>query len=179
MAIAAFIVSVFALFISAATFYHSHLHVSQKFFAYLNIDNFLNDNKVPITVLNAGNKDIVLLSWYMGMRIPNGNGSMSRSEDVILFNPGDSPLLNPGNALSAVIKLSNKYDSHIIATCGKSPSKTNILISYFLAIKWCDSTGKEFNSVIDLFDVSLDKDNEIRGISPFKDRERNLYKLQQ
>ncbi|EAR08141.1 hypothetical protein [Reinekea blandensis] len=179
MVIAAFIVSVLALMISAASYYHSHFHIDKKLFAYLNIGiHFFNDNKVPLTLLNAGSSDVVLLNWYLGMKALDRNGSLSRGEDKITLNPGSNSLLNPGNALSATIQLGKEYDSHTIENCAEPMPENRHKITYFLEIEWCDSSGAEFTSVIDLFDVKLNNENNITGISPIKDGEKNLYNLQ-
>lgn len=177
MSVVALVISLIAVTISALGYYRTHHHVSRKLYAFISMStSFFEKNELPVAILNAGNRDVVLIGYSITMRMKSGAGSFSRGADKALFDSSFKGLLNPGNGTIATAKFDTKYDKTIIENCGIPNDEGKFSILYDISISWCDSTGSKFRAATPLASIVLDEAGNICGYGDVDEHEINLYR---
>lgn len=171
----AFIISLFALLISALSYYWTHHHVSKKLFAFINLtfDIFIK-NSISISIVNAGNCDIVLMDSSLDIR-GSKPGVMSRDTEKIEFDMAFKGLLNPGDAVICSAVIDPSFDDIDITNLGVKQENGKYRIKYEMSLTWCDSRGKLNNSKIELGSVVLDGAYRLCGFDKPDAKAVNLY----
>lgn len=177
MSVVALVISLIAVTISALSYYRTHHHVSKKLYAFISMStSFFEKNELPVAILNAGNRDIVLIGYSITMRMKSGAGSFSRGADKAIFDSSFKGLLNPGNATIATVKFDTNYDKTVIENCGAPIDKGRFSILYDISISWCDSSGRRFRAETPLACITLDEAGTICGYGDVDEHEINLYR---
>lgn len=159
------------------SYYRSHHHVSRKLFAFNSITISVFDSyEIPVTVLNGGNSNIVILGYSLSIEA-NSGGAFSRDDDRVKFEDPFNGLLKPGDASTITIKLNPKYQKNILENCSKPDEHNEFLLKYQLSLSWCDSTGKKYSSEFPVASVTVESWGELCGIGEPESHERNLYKI--
>ncbi|MEC7816545.1 MAG: hypothetical protein VX939_09745 [Pseudomonadota bacterium] len=176
MSIVALVLSLVAVTISALSYYRTHHHVSKKLYAFITMStSFFENNELPVAILNAGNRDVILIGYSISMRMKSGIGSLSRGADKALFDSSFKGLLNPGNGTVATVKFDTNYDKTLIENCGTPNDKGKFSILYDISISWCDSSGRRFRAESPLASIVLDDTGTICGYGDVEEHEINLY----
>lgn len=176
MSIWPILISILALFISVMSYYRSHHHVSRKLFAFNSITASVFDNhEIPITVLNGGSSNVVLLGYSLSIQVDSG-GSFSREDDTVNFEKGFNGLLRPGDASAITVKLNPKYEKWVLDNCTKPDEHNEYLLKYQLSLDWCDSTGKRYSSEFPVASITVESWGDLCGIGEPDKHENNLYK---
>lgn len=170
MEIAAIFVSLSALFISALSYYRSHHYISRKLFIFptLTINTF-KDFEIPLTIINGGSNDVVLIGCSLSRKVGEKNGLLTNQGDMVIFQGNFDGLLNPGNAAIAVLKFDGNFDKTDLHNCGNK-------IEFVMSVSWCDSLGKNHRALVDVFYVQIDSEANIKGYGQPELDEKNLYK---
>lgn len=176
MVVAAFLVSLLALSISALNYYWSHHHKSRKLYVIPSFSSeFFSSKSFQVIILNAGNTDIVLTGYSLGIKTKAGNGTLGRDSDSLAFDPSFKGLLNPGNATIATAKLHPIYKNNMVSSCGISSKENEHNLFYELSISWCDSSGNRYRSMVPVDNVTVNDEGSICGFEETEKAEINLY----